>query len=782
MLVLSLLPILGLVFGTITFWGLHQSRIEDARSEVGAIADAELLHMVHGELAMVHSQIVGYENGFLPAGDLPGLQERADRQVEKLRQELAAREADPETLLNDADIETLGRTLRNLESVNQLMQANSMSKYGFTESNAFARDMFDLAEIWNQAELGLDEADLIRRAENAQMYHNYLLAYAEERSVVMQEAGSGAGIATSIDVVERIAAASGIRAAAFDAQRASGFNPFPVTGEFAGVDPGSFFRPWSYGLIDGSRTDRMEWFVETERVLMTGDRWITDTLADIGSNRKAAVQKSLRDRNVNAAFALGVLVLAGGLVWLTMREIADRRRVERAHEDAIQDLTWQATRDSLTGIWNRGQLDRLIASHRSRAQPDESIVLAYIDLDEFKPFNDVWGREQGDRVLRRIAERLKMLCGDGWSIVRFGGDEFVVVGLMERPSIATVADFGRRIVDEIALPIGGLDRMIMIEATVGLTMDSQMSESASEILLEADAAMVLAKKRQRGSALVYDRENQREAKLLRALPKAIEDGELGAWFQPAYDMATNECVAVEALARWTRSDGQMISPGEFIPLAESYGLMSQLTSNILHQAAMLLREPAFPETCRVWINVSAVELDSRDFSDQFVSSASKFNIDLARLGVEITETAAIRHPANLRDALRRLRHEGVQIAIDDFGNGYSPLGYLREIPFDVLKLDRSIVSHIDSQRDLQLMVQGIVGMMGQLGVEIVAEGIERVEEFRWLASLGVDTAQGFLLAKPVPHPDLLETLARPLELPEIAPEGPVLGAVNEPVA
>lgn len=774
MLVLSMLPMLGLVLGTQAFWGLHADRIEASEAEIAALADAELVHVAHGHLIMVHSTLIGNQQGFVSVDRVVEERDGFLENLVKLEQGLTARRSSPSTTLNDREWESLDRTLVDLRAATLLMADIETLNYGFTESNAFARATFDLSEIWNQANLNLGSADMQHYVEQAKAQHNYLVAFASERIVIMEEVNRGRSVSTSIDVVQRVAAASAIRSAAFSDQRAIGLAPIPQGPTEVGVDPGGFYRPWGYGIVDGTRTDLEAWYDATEGVLMDGDGAISRVFNDVLANSRSNAEQARRNRTVNAAFTGAVLLLSFGLVWLTRREIADRRRVERAHTAAIDDLTDQAAKDGLTGLWNRTQVDRLVDDCCTTADEDESVVVAYVDLDEFKPFNDVWGHERGDFILLRIAKRLELLAGERWSVVRFGGDEFVLAGLMQNANVASIADFGRRIVDEIAVPIKDGRQIARIEATVGLAFADRETAAASELLLEADAAMVLAKKRQRGSALVYDRDNQRDALLLRSLPGAIDRGEVGAWFQPAYDMASNELVAVEALARWTQPDGSMVSPGEFIPLAESYGLVSRVTANILALSRKLLDDPQFPKACRVWINVSAVELDSRDFGQQFIATARDLGVDLSRIGVELTETAAIRHPRNLRDGLKQLRSEGAHVAIDDFGNGYSPLGFLRDLPFDVLKLDRSIVSHIDTQKDLQLLVVGIVGMVREIGVEVVAEGIERVEEFRWLRSIGVHTAQGFLLAKPMPVKQLMRSLEVPQEIRAMV--GPMDGA------
>ena len=266
-----------------------------------------------------------------------------------------------------------------------------------------------------------------------------------------------------------------------------------------------------------------------------------------------------------------------------------------------------------------------------------------------------------------------------------------------------------------------------------------------------------------------NRDVSRTGELVHALPEALANGEIQAHVQAAVDALSGELVHVEALARWERSGGETVNPGVFIPLVESYGLAAQLTTTVLESVARFVDTSPVPNDIRVWVNVSPRELDVANFSERFVASLRQLNLSPSRIGIEITETAAVRDPQRLAVEFRRLREHGICIAIDDFGNGYSPLGYLRFLPIDLVKLDRSLITAIDTDRANQHIVTGIVGLTDELSIGIVAEGVEREAEREWLLDNGVNIMQGYLFDRPM-APDVFDwrpSLTR--YMPQVSP-------------
>ena len=456
-----------------------------------------------------------------------------------------------------------------------------------------------------------------------------------------------------------------------------------------------------------------------------------------------------RERLLTGLTSCLMAFLGVALATLTFSEVRRRRNVEAAHSEALTLLGEKADRDPTTGVWNRRRLESSMEAMIVEAPTvDEIVVVAYLDLDHFKAINDVWGHSTGDFVLRTVTERLHDFSYDdvAFELCRFGGDEFVLFTQMPHRSIEWFEGLGTAILNAVDSEMEVNGRRHEVGASVGIATSAEDS-TLDSLLLEADSSMLLAK-RDRGVAVVYDRNISRTGELVHALPAALSTGEICAHIQPVIDVTTGQVVHVEALARWNRTNGETVSPSVFIPLVESYGLAEKLTTTVLECVQHLIKHPSTPSKVRVWVNVSPRELDVANFAERFVAMLRNIEVPPTRIGLEITETAAVRDPERLAIELRRLRDVGIAVAIDDFGNGYSPLGYLRLLPVDVVKLDRSLISNIDQDVANQHLVIGIVGLVHQLGMSIVAEGVERVEEQEWLADQGVTRVQGFLFGRP----------------------------------
>lgn len=756
---LALVPILALIVGAVNLWFVEENRIEKSSDDQVSVAEASMIHDMSAALTALQDGAVAHDLGYISAIELAELVDETLDVTDDLNSRVSDRLSHPSRSFTQANAATFERALNDAKALAvALGDGDARGFRGFTLRNSLSRNAFELDQMWNQVEFSVDESAAAAAMQEARLLHNYNSAVLAERQVIMRELSD---VTPNVASSRTITDASAVRSAAFANLVAVDASPFKNNAVYAGTDPAAVLGTWAEELMAGTRTNGQDWFLESQTLVRVADDRVDALLGGLSLAKQTEIAAAERDQRTNAILAGGVLLLAFALGLVARSEVRDRQRVERAHAEAIDDLVVRTERDALTGLWNRTRAEELLQERLSEQDEDAPVVLAYVDLDEFKPINDIWGHGIGDEVLRVVASRLLAAVPEGFDVVRFGGDEFVLFGRLANADVPSVSDLGRRVIDEVSRPmvVNGQERSV--GATAGLAFATGRTSVSADLLVEADAALILAKQRQRGSALVYDRELRRDATLLRELPDAIDLGHIGAYFQPAYDMHTGQCIAVEALARWTRPSGEMVSPGEFIPLAESFGLMARLTDVMVREVANLQAEGAVPESCRVWVNLSATELDSRHFAERFVQQALGHGVDLSRLGVEITETAAIRNPKNLTVALEILRRSGIHVAIDDFGNGYSPLGFLRQIPFDVLKLDRSIVSHIDSKHDLQILVQGIVGMMHVHNVEIVAEGIERTEEFDWLKSIGVETAQGYLLAKPLPKHELLDMINDP---------------------
>lgn len=497
---------------------------------------------------------------------------------------------------------------------------------------------------------------------------------------------------------------------------------------------------------------------------LQGDKRLT-TAIDEAHDSLLAGSASLRselERGRTLAALAGLLMTALGfaLFGLIVWEIRDRRSVGRAHDAALGEMAELANRDSLTGLRNRRWLDIELARALSERDRDEELGVVYVDVDRFKGINDVWGHQMGDVVLRVVAQRMQEAAKNlhEFELVRFGGDEFV--GLAKMPAGSTDADLeeiGATLLSAFNEPITYEGKVHNIESSIGLTL-STPDATPHTLLVEADLSLLEAKRSGRGRAVVYKQRGSQIGELVRALPDALAGGEFSMHLQPVVNVATGDIVHYEALARWTRPSGEQVSPAVFVPLIEAFGLAGDLTRAMLVNVGdLLVRTPqALP---RIWINVSPVEFNGPDLSGRLLAIIDELNLDADQIGIEMTERSAIGDLVGVEDELLILRNRGVKIAIDDFGAGYSPLGHLRDLPVDVLKIDRSLIADIDSDEGAQQIVRGIIGFARSLGLALVAEGVERDEELAFLRAEGIDMVQGWLTGRPGPGETIIEQAA-----------------------
>ncbi len=504
---------------------------------------------------------------------------------------------------------------------------------------------------------------------------------------------------------------------------------------------------WTTALEDSMRLSNLALSDSQERA---------DRLEDAFAAEANRLQLRRAGGMAIAAFMTALSLL---LVVVTSSEIRHRRRVENAHADAIDELDIKSRRDPMTGLWNRRQAEERLAGALHKQRSAGPVMLAYLDLDRFKALNDVWGHAVGDQILSIVAARLSNSSEHAIEIIRFGGDEFVAYANIPDITLESATQIATSMIERIGVPIRISGKTYEVSATVGVTVSVPESTPES-LLLEADSSLILAKRTTRGSATGYDRSLNRSTQLVRELPNALESGDIISHFQPIFSVETGELSHFEALARWQRSDGSFVSPAEFVPLLESFGLASGLTDATMEQIALLLALPGVPQNVDVFMNVSPRELEISTFATRILELVKTHRLDPSRIGIEITETAAIRDPLLLGAHLRTLREAGMKVAIDDFGSGYSPLGLLFDLPIDIVKIDRSMISNIDEDSARSAIVAGIISGLSEHGISIVAEGVEREEELDWLRSAGVGYVQGFLTGRPTPREELSVFLNR----------------------
>jgi len=428
-------------------------------------------------------------------------------------------------------------------------------------------------------------------------------------------------------------------------------------------------------------------------------------------------------------------------------------------EKLIRHMAWH---DSLTGLANRNLLsERLDEALKLARRLEKKVAVMILDLDKFKPVNDLHGHATGDKLLKVVAERLIKCAREVDTVARLGGDEFAIVftNIEDDANIITIAD---RIIHSIQQPVEIDGNVIQIGTSIGISFFPGDSDTPTELIRMADVALYQAKEDGRRVFRLYDPQMDAETKVQKQiemdLNKALENDELLLHYQPQFDATTGEMVGTEALIRWLHPENGMISPYNFIPIAELCGLMIPIGQWVLNTACIAAKgwqDQGLPKI-RICVNISARQFHADNFVETIEHAIKLSNLNPKWLELEITEGMVIKNAESVITKLQGLKALGVYLSIDDFGTGYSSLAYLKRFPVNKLKIDQSFIRNIHEDQDDAAITDAVIRLGHSLGLTVVGEGVETEEHVKILQEKGCDVFQGYHFCRPIDHDAFVE--------------------------
>ena len=476
-----------------------------------------------------------------------------------------------------------------------------------------------------------------------------------------------------------------------------------------------------------------------------------------GAAESIQIEQKLMRRNGDLAWVLWTASMIpafsdeGAQYIFQFQDITDRKRAERR-------LAFDALHDALTGLPNRTLfLEKLqVAFRNAQRASGVSFAVCYLDFDRFKLVNDSFGHSVGDKLLVEIAARLRSLIPNGDVIARVGGDEFAIL-VEDIDDIDDAISTSESIRNEMARPFSFDECRIQSTVTIGIAPWSKHYEQPEMLLRDADTALSEAKHAGRDRCEIFSTQ-MREAsvKFLENdtdLRGAAERGEFRAFYQPIVELKTGRLAGFEALIRWEHPDRGLISPGEFIHVAEETGLIFQIGEWMLRQTCRQLAawQRSYPEANKLWIavNVSAKQFMQADVEDLVSRLLAETGVQPHSIKLELTESAMAENLSHVANVMAKLKRLGIKLSIDDFGTGYSSLSNLHLLPLDTLKIDRSFVNHMTASSENREIIKTIASLATSLNLDIVAEGVETEEQIHQLQALKCDFGQGFYFAPPL---------------------------------
>ncbi|MBE9515636.1 MAG: bifunctional diguanylate cyclase/phosphodiesterase [Proteobacteria bacterium] len=531
-------------------------------------------------------------------------------------------------------------------------------------------------------------------------------------------------------------------------------------------------RAWWRGVLDElTEIERNQWEKDAGTVILVpliGKRHFLGGIAGINKAGGGAFDK--RDLDLLTMFASHVSIAIENATAYEQLEDAVVRAEQYQAElvdlnqkltQANKELESLALYDHLTGVANRTLINKYLTQALAKAEESNSkLALLMIDLDHFKEINDTLGHHVGDELLKQVCNRLKAMPGESSTFGRLGGDEFAVIipdgGADEAGALAN--KITRSMDDNFILE----NTNFSINASIGIALYPEHGNDMSSLLRCADIAMYEAK-RNKSDSLIYDSNMGGVSADTLALTSDLKQGllnnELQLYYQPKIDVSSSRITGFEALARWPHPQRGMIQPDLFIPIMEHTGLIRQFTAWVLDEAMSQCakwREACFEKT--ISINLSMHNLRDPDFPEQVNNTLKKWNLDHQHVMFEITESVVMGNNIEIPKAMNALSEQGIRFSIDDFGTGYSSLILLKQLPVSELKIDKSFVTHMTQNKDDEIIVRSTIDLAHNLGLDVVAEGVEDTATMDSLMAMDCKIIQGFLLGKPAPASELEDIL------------------------
>ncbi|MFI5267750.1 MAG: putative bifunctional diguanylate cyclase/phosphodiesterase [Chloroflexota bacterium] len=498
-------------------------------------------------------------------------------------------------------------------------------------------------------------------------------------------------------------------------------------------------QPFTYILHEDERTDWERRLIH----LKGGNRLLYDVRLRRADGRELWALNSSSPQMDGASEFKGAIAM--------LKDVTERKQAEEA-------LAHQALHDSLTGLPNRNLLhDRLEQAMLSARREHRQLAVLLLDLDRFKEVNDTFGHHYGDLLLKQVGPRLQGALRQSDTVARLGGDEFAIL-LSSCADVEAAKLTAMKLLSALEVPFVVEGQTLTISGSLGVVMYPEHGEDVQTAMRRADVAMYAAKRDGEGFsvyALEQDRHSAQRLTLSSQLRQGIDGNELLMYYQPKISLSTHRIVDVEALVRWQHHESGVITADHFIPLAEQTGLIRPLTHWVLK---------AVMEQCRTWrgvgldigvaVNISMRNLHDPRLPDTVAELLRLWDVPPATLLLEITETALMTNPARTMEVVMRLSQLGIHLSIDDFGTGYSSLSYLKRLPVREIKIDKSFVRDMADDENDAVIVRSTIDLGHNLGLQVVAEGVENCQALDQLEDLGCDLAQGYYMGKPMAATDL----------------------------